>query len=312
MKYKLTSGIVLACCIALSGCKPKPVPTNSGAEPSIVSAEPGATNSAASAGRPFEQADPFAPCLEAAAKSKTVSDTVEGLQAVQYLMTCSENYLGSNPNGESRDDALRLWYKGIAASNEILRGIEKRGSADTQNPAEAQQQLVERETLQRLVRENGYIINRAFQYRTVQVARALYERMRDAGIKMNSAVPWLNQTNLSRRTTGVWEVSVDSSYDDGNFLVVREMGHKDPFFNIAGYGVYGPNVAITDSDQVDTKGWYGPTCSVKVSVEEKSFKYGCDAYLSGQVSDQVGKDLRKALEDAMVRKAKEPAGSPSV
>lgn len=125
MKHKLTSGIVLACCIALSGCKPKPtVPTNSGAEPSMVSAEPGATHSAASAGGPVEQADPFAPCLEAAAKSKTVSDTVEGLQAVQYLMTCSENYLGSNPNGESRDDALRLWYKGIAASNEILRGID--------------------------------------------------------------------------------------------------------------------------------------------------------------------------------------------
>lgn len=309
---KLTAGVVLASLVVLSGCKPKPtMPTNGEAVPGGVSAEPVATNTAATVSGPADVPDPFAPCLEAAAKTKTVSDTVEGLPAVQYLMTCSENYLGFNPNGESRDDALRLWYKGIAASNEILQSIEKRQSAETQNPAEAQRQLVDRETLQRLVRENGYIINRAFQYRTVQAVRTLYESMKDAGIKMDSAVPWLNQTNLSRRTTGVWEVTVDSSYDDGNFLVVREMGHKDPFFNIAGYGVYGRNVAITDADQVDAKGWYGPACKVKVNVEEESFNYGCDAYLSGQVTDQVSKELRKALERAMVRKAKNAADHPS-
>jgi hypothetical protein len=310
MKHTLIHAAACACLVTLSACKPKPEvpPTDSSVEtPAAAAALVASSPRLASA--PAQGADAFASCLEAAAKTKSVDDTENGLQAVQFLMTCSENYLSSYPSGAHGEDALRLWHKGIAASNEILRGIEGRMAGVTQDPAEVQQRMVSRENIQRLAKANGYMINRAFQYYTIQTLLVLYEGMKASGIKMESAVPWFNQMNLSRKNTGVWELAMDGSYDEGNFIVVREFGRKDPLFNVAGFGVYAPNVAVTDADQIDTRGWYGPACKVKVTAENESFNYGCDAFLSGQVIDQMVKDLRKGLEDAMVRKEKEGAAS---
>jgi hypothetical protein len=303
MKQILIRVITCASLVALAACKPRQeTPPSGHVETPAAAATPLATRAAAGAGPVAE--DAFAPCLEAAVKTKSVDDTEDGLRAVQFLMTCSEKYLASHPSGEHGEDALRLWYKGIVASNEILRIIEARESAETQDPAEAQRRLIDRASVQRLAKENGYIINRAFQYHTIQTLLVLCEDMKASGIKMESAVPWFNQANLSRKRTGVWELAMEGSYDDGNFVVVRELGHKDAYFSVAGFGVFGPNIAVSDSDQIDEKGWYGPDCKVKVTAENTTFNYGCDAYLSRQVIGQMVKDMRKALDDAMVREEK--------
>lgn len=187
---------------------------------------------------------------------------------------------------------------------QILRNIEGRELDETQDPSKTQRRLIERDAIQRLDKENGHIINRAFQHRTIQTWLILYEQLNSSGIMMEIAVPWFNQANLSRRLTGVWELTMDGSYDDGNFIVVREFGQKDAYFNLTGFSVFGPNVALSDDDQIGTQDWYGPECTIKVIAGDKTFNYGCDAYLSRQSIDQIVRDMRGALNDANVKKEK--------
>ena len=120
---------------------------------------------------------------------------------------------------------------------------------------------------------------------------------------MESSIPAFNAANLSRKRSGVWELNLDGSYDDGNFIVVSEFGRKDPMFGVAGYGGFAPVVSISDAEQISTKGWYGRSCRVQITVANKSFTYGCDDYLSRKALGKVLKDMRGALEDAIVKKA---------
>lgn len=74
-----------------------------------MAAAPLLPSSAALGTDPTNQAmGPFAPCLDAAATTKSEDDTEYGLGAVQFLMTRSENYLGTHPKGEHGKHAFRL------------------------------------------------------------------------------------------------------------------------------------------------------------------------------------------------------------
>jgi hypothetical protein len=291
--------LLIACALILVACKPS---TDTPVLPAPTS-QVASMGASSSAGAQSRAADEFGPCLEAAESTTSVTDDEARLRSVQFLMACSESYVEKNPNGPHADDALRIWYKGIAVSNEILPNLETRAHKVAQDPTAAQQQLVSQADTRRLAEENGHLLNRAFQHHTIQAVLALYEELKASGIKMESSVPTFNAANLSRKRTGVWELTLNGSYDEGNFIVVSELGRKDPMFSVAGFGSFAPVVTISDEDQIASRGWYGRGCTVKVTAIDRTFSYRCDDYLSGTATKRMLLDMRRSLEEALVTKA---------
>ncbi|WP_428828033.1 hypothetical protein ACLIKD_08915 [Azonexus sp. IMCC34842] len=230
----------------------------------------------------------------------------DGLRVAQEFMNCSENYLEKFPDGPHAEELEKLRYNAIVASKTILQALEEGDKLATSGSLnDMQQRLVSRESVKKLAVTNAQFINRAFQYQTIKSFHQLYLSLKAAGIKMESALEALNQANLSRKRSGVWEIYLSRSYDEGRFIVVGEFGSHDPEFVVAGLGVVSPHVEIIDTE-LEKRGWFSETCSVKIQEFGRSLTYPCTNYLAGNANENLVSEISKGLASAM--KEKEDAG----
>lgn len=250
----------------------------------------------------------FQPCIELASKGASAGLAVSelGLQEAHRMVDCSETYLGNFPDGERVRDAGRLRVKALKAAMEILQALEQQIEAGTQaaTGADAQAQLMTRENVKKLAVDNGRYLNRAINDQTIDAFRVLFSELKASGIKMANAQEALNAANLSRRRNGIWELTQDRSFDNGEFIVIGESlaGRRDANFAIAGYGSVWSTTQIRDTD-FDSKGRFGSGCTVAVSAIGDSASYPCMDYLAGKANASVISTTKKQLLDDMRKKA---------
>lgn len=244
----------------------------------------------------------FQDCFNASKDTKTVNANEQGLRTVQELVRCSESYLDEFPDGLQAGDAERLRHKSIVASMKILRAIEAQNkSANPENAGDVQKLLLSRKNIKMIQADNARYIDRTFQYHTIKSFWQLFQNLKDSGIQMDNAMERLNQANISRKRSGIWELSVDRSYDNGQFIVVRDISKRDPEFVVAGFGGFTPHVQISDTELYE-RGWFSEDCTFKISAEGRTLSYPCIDYLSGKANEEVVREMGKILAEAMRKK----------
>lgn len=248
----------------------------------------------------------FNKCAQAYKSTGAIHPGEEGLNLTHALVDCAENYLASFPQGPHVKEIEQLRFYSIYGGMQILRELDQNKTAtESTSVGDVQQKLISRKNIEEMRGEHVNAINRALDDMNIKIAWQLFNNLKSSGISMEDVDGTLNPSNAQRRNTGVWEITVDDSYDANRFVVLREWGERYPWFVLSGFGLVNPHIKL-DDDGFEKRGWFTSSCNVRVFLESKSFEHNCADYLSGKASTLVLDEITKTLTDAMREKEASP------
>lgn len=241
----------------------------------------------------------FNRCDQAYKSAGKIQPGVDGLSLTRTLVDCAENYLASFPQGAHVADIEQLHYYSIYAGMQILKELDQNETtAESTNVVDVQQKLISRKNIEKMRGEHVNAVHRALNDINIKIARRLYNNLKSSGISMEDITETLNESNVQRRNTGIWEISVENVYDANKFVVLREWDERYPWFVVSGFGLVNPHIKL-DDDGFEKRGWFSNNCVVHVFSESKSFEHQCSDYLSGKASFVVLDEITKTFTDAM-------------
>jgi hypothetical protein len=169
----------------------------------------------------------------------------------------------------------------VASAQDVLSAGAKAQQEELQTQsAEKEQQAV----VQRVEEE--------LQSRTAQYAVALYHSAKAAGIRMAPVEPAINEMNIGRRNSGVWDLTISEQLDGPYLVNVNDFGSVTPTFNVEGKGLYEVTGYLRDP-QFEQTGKFSGDCKYQLYIGQQSKLYSCGPYLNGQLSQKIMQDLKE-------------------
>ncbi|MBX3609171.1 MAG: hypothetical protein KF871_04680 [Hydrogenophaga sp.] len=149
---------------------------------------------------------------------------------------------------------------------------------------------------------------RLFQGALAEVTSGLhlgvYQSLKGRGLTMGSAATAIESANVSRRQVGVFALDFDQVFEDGKFVVARDVLNTVPYFEIDGFGLVGAQLAVgSDPSGSGDDGVFGANCLVRVRVLDSEFPAPCAAYVAGQGVDGMSDSIVDSISKAVMRRA---------
>ena len=232
------------------------------------------------------------------------SPSINALVSLQDQMRCIENFLDTNRNTEHWQKAYSDRAKAMMDSMVVIKALNVTASdSHDSDMTNTQQILMDRDRLKKLKSENYFFVKRAIEEITISLHHALFQELREGGMRMGDPQEKLNESNRKAKQTGIWEASVDEVREGGQFVVARRVfENKSPMFLIEGYGTVSIFLKIEDN-HFDDNGAFSDKCKVYLSVTQTKLSYDCSEYLNGNQGRQIIDSIKLIIKEDMARKA---------
>jgi hypothetical protein len=146
---------------------------------------------------------------------------------------------------------------------------------------------------------------RQLQSRLVELFRSVYFDATRAGVRVGDPTSSVNEINVARKRSGVWEVLPQRAGSDPNFITLNEMGSVSPAFFVEGVGLVVAEGIVRDEAFADGSP-FSPSCKYQILVGSATVgHFPCADFLQGN-SDG---DVFRAMQSALVEQIKK-AGIP--
>lgn len=170
----------------------------------------------------------------------------------------------------------------------------------------AQKEAIGKEAAARDAQALGPRRTAEMEKRVIAALYAVFEDAKKSGLQLADPRPLIGATNVGRRNTGVWEVTVEPYGADPRFVVTRDLTTPKGMFALEGVGGISTNSFVRDPG-FEATGQFTEGCMYEVFLRDQSVKFPCMAFLQGKHD----KDLFAAMRGMVIAEVKAAAGQPT-
>lgn len=169
-------------------------------------------------------------------------------------------------------------------------------SSELDDVVKAQKRFLENDADKESLKKQVDAINAKLKDRVIYQFYKVYEESKKSGVNIVDPTAKIEEINRARRSSGVWDINVGESYDNGHFIVITDYlaGIKDPAFVMSGYGLLSASGTIEDNEFA-SNGHFSNNCRYTISIGGDVKDYDCAQYFSGGLDKMVIQDMKVML-----------------
>lgn len=157
--------------------------------------------------------------------------------------------------------------------------------SDLSEAVKAQNQILDKQKAEREKQDGLRRLKNETQERLIALHYELFKLAKKSEIKLQSTVGDVNSINVSRRRTGVWELTA-TQRDNNYFVILSEWADRVSGFSPVGYGLVIARGYIRDRN-FEEQGYFSQDCKYEIFIGNASRKYNCKDFVDGKIDQQV-------------------------